>query len=165
MATVTLSLPTLDHLQAAKRETISRPSSLEQYSLPFHPLHKDIPPGVTVGLEGDQPPDRLDGSSSCQVGERWSLQHREDRLGDSIYVTVQHVTGQVVSVQHITGQDVTVKHVTGQDVTGLVKGEPATSSRRRKVLPPSVLNIFDSASSRRQKPRGETVNTWSWEDL
>ena len=140
MATVTLSLPTLDHLQAAKRETISRPSSLEQYSLPFHPLHKDIPPGVTVGLEGDQPPDRLDGSSSCQVGQCWSLQHREDRLGDSIYVTVQHVTGQVV--------------------TGLVKGEPATSSRRRKVLPPSVLTILDSASSRRQKPRGETINTW-----
>ena len=85
MATVTLSLPTLDHLQAAKRETILRPSSLEQYSLPFHPLHKDIPPGVTVGLEGDQPPDRLDGSSSCQVGERWSLQHREDRLGVPTY--------------------------------------------------------------------------------
>ena len=84
MATVTLSLPTLDHLQAAKREAISIPSSLEQYSLPFHPLHKDIPPGVTVGLEGDQPPDRLDGSSSCQVGQRWSLQHREDRLGASI---------------------------------------------------------------------------------
>ena len=40
MATVTLSLPTLDHLQAAKRETISRPSSLEQYPLPFHPPQK-----------------------------------------------------------------------------------------------------------------------------
>ena len=46
--------------------------------------HKNIPPGVTVGLEGDQPSDRLDGSSSCQVGQGWSLQHREDSLGASI---------------------------------------------------------------------------------